>query len=294
MVPPMGSRTPRTKDSLEGPGTGCRWRFGLSRATATIVLLVAAWGYPIARGNTAPQDPATPVGVSEHLGSRIPMELLFRDESGTRVRLGDLITGPTIILPVYYRCTNVCFTLQGRMAGALGALKQRPGEDYRVISVSFDERETPEIAARSKKTYLGAMKAPFPNEGWRFLTGDRENIRRLTDALGFAFQWQRNDFAHPVVSIVVSGDGTVIRYLYGVTVLPKDLALAITEAKSGITGTSIRKLMDYCFTYDPKGKTYVFNLLRVSATTVILCAGGFLAFLLITGKKRKAPGTEKQ
>lgn len=290
----MGPNSYRSKDSLEGPGTGCRWRFGLSRATATLVLLVAAWaGCPVARGDTIQPVPAGGIGVSEHLGRRIPTELVFRDEKGTRVRLGDLITGPTIILPVYYRCTNVCFTLQGRMAGALGALKQRPGEDYRVISVSFDEHETPELAARSKQTYLGAMKAPFPDDGWHFLTGDADSIRSLTDALGFGFQRQRNDFAHPVVSIVVSGDGTVIRYLYGVTVLPKDLALAITEARSGITGTSIRKLMDYCFTYDPEGKTYVFNLLRVSATTVILCAGGFLAFLLITGKKRKATRTEK-
>jgi len=178
------------------------------------------------------------------------------------------------------------------MAGALGALKQLPVQDYRVISLSFDERETPEMAARSKKTYLAAMKTPFPDEGWRFLTGNEANIRGLTDAIGFSFQRQKRDFSHPVASIVVSGDGTVIRYLYGVSVLPKDLALAITEAKSGISGTSIRKLMDYCFTYDPAGKTYVFNLLRVSATVVILCAGGFLAFLILTGRKRKrhSPG----
>jgi protein SCO1/2 len=131
------------------------------------------------------------------------------------------------------------------------------------------------------------MKKPFPEEGWRFLTGDSASIRRLTNALGYGFQRQRNEFAHPVVSIVVAGDGMIVRYLYGVSILPKDLALALVEAKSGVTGGSIRKLMDYCFSYDPAGRTYVFNLLRVSATVVIICTGSFLAFLLLTGRKRK-------
>ena len=228
-----------------------------------------------------------PVGVDEHLGARIPLDITFRDESGAPVRFGDLVKGPTIILPVYYRCSNVCFTLQGHLANALQNLERRPLDDYRVISVSFDEEETPEMAARSKHAYLSAMKKPFPEDGWRFLTGDSASIRRLTDALGYGFQRQRHEFAHPVVSIVVAGDGMIVRYLYGVSILPKDLALALVEAKSGITGGSIRTLMDYCFSYDPAGRTYVFNLLRVSATVVILCTGGFLAFLLLTGRRRK-------
>ena len=232
---------------------------------------------------------ATPehVGVDEHLGARIPLDITFRDESGAAVLLSDLVKGPTIILPVYYRCSNVCFTLQGHLANTLQNLERRPVQDYRVISVSFDEEETPQMAAHSKNAYLSAMKKPFPEEGWRFLTGDLVAIRRLTDALGFGFQRQRHDFAHPVVSIVVAGDGTIVRYLYGVTTLPKDLALALVEAKSGIAGGSIRKLMDYCFSYDPAGRTYVFNLLRVGATAVILCACGFLAFLLLTGRKKQ-------
>lgn len=227
------------------------------------------------------------VGVDEHLGARIPLDIPFRDESGAPVLLSDLVTGPTIILPVYYRCSNVCFTLQGHFANALQRLERTPLEDYRVISVSFDEEETPEMAARSRHAYLSAMKKPFPEEGWRFLTGDLTSIRRLTDALGYGFQRQRHEFAHPVVSIVVAGDGTIVRYLYGVSILPKDLALALVEARSGVAGGSLHKLVDYCFTFDPVGRTYVFNLLRVSATVVILCLGSFLAYLLMTGRKRK-------
>lgn len=237
--------------------------------------------------------PSDHVGIDEHLGSKIPLDITFRDESGVPVLLSGLITGPTIILPVYYRCSNVCFTLQGQFANALQKLERRPLEEYRVISVSFDEEETTEMAAHSKRAYLSAMKKPFPEEGWRFLTGDLSSIRRLTDALGYGFQRQRNEFAHPVASIVVAGDGTIVRYLYGVSVLPKDLALALVEARSGVTGSSIRKLMDYCFSYDPAGRTYVFNLLRVSATVVILCTGGFLAFLLLSGRKRQRRSSEK-
>jgi protein SCO1 len=238
-------------------------------------------------------EPDLSSGVDERLGSKIPLDIRFRDESGTIVRLADLVNGPTVIMPVYYSCRNVCVYQQARMASTLQVLDRRPIDDYKVISISFDETETPEMAARSKRTYLTAMRNPFPQDGWRFLTGDATSIQRLTDAIGYRFQRKGNDFIHPVASVVVSADGTIIRYLYGIAVLPKDLALAIAEAKNGVAGASVRKLMEYCFTFDPVGKTYVFNLLRVSATVVILCAGSFLLFLLLTGKKRKRPQSEE-
>jgi protein SCO1/2 len=227
------------------------------------------------------------VGITEHLGAKIPLDTIFRDEGGKPVRLAELITGPTVILPVYFSCTNVCYNLQWGLAQALPRIKNKPGEEYRVISVSFDEHDTPELAARFKRVYLSAMHAPFPDNGWRFLTGDAAGIKRLTDAVGFSFQRRGRDFLHPVASIVVAGDGTVVRYLYGVTFLPKDLTLALVEAREGKGGTAVRKLVEYCFSYDPERKSYVFNLLRISATVVILSTGGFLAFLILTGRKRK-------
>ena len=130
------------------------------------------------------------------------------------------------------------------------------------------------------------MHAPFPGDGWRFLTGDAASIKRLTDAVGFSFQRRGRDFLHPVASIVIAGDGTIVRYLYGSSFLPKDLTLALIEAKEGKSGTAVRKVMEYCFSYDPGQNSYVFNLLRVSATVVILCSGGFLAFLMVTGRRR--------
>lgn len=228
-----------------------------------------------------------PVTLDEHLGAKIPLDLAFRDETGRQVRLGELIGGPTIILPVYYSCTNVCYNLQWGLANALSQIKNSPGSDYRVISFSFDENETPQLAAKFKRVYMSAMQVPFPEDGWRFLTGDAANIRLLTEAAGFSFQRRGQDFVHPVASFIVAGDGTIVRYLYGTGFLPKDLALALIEARNGTSGVTIRKMVEYCFTFDPGRKTYVFNLLRVSATVVIFCVGGFLVFLIMTGRKRK-------
>lgn len=227
------------------------------------------------------------VGIDEHLGAKIPLDITFRDEAGKPVRLSELVTGPTIILPVYYGCTNVCNFLQGGLARVLPAIKSRPGVDYRVVSVSFDESETPELAARYKRMYLTSMNSPFPEDGWRFLTGDAAAVRRLTDAAGYRFKRNGRDFIHPVASIVVSGDGTIVRYLYGTNFLAKDLSLAILEARQGRVGATVRRMVEYCFSYDPAGKTYVFNLLRVSATVVIVSTGSFLLFLLLTGRRRK-------
>jgi protein SCO1/2 len=242
-------------------------------------------------GDPFPREEGPSVGVDERLGAKIPLDTIFRDETGKPVRLGDLITGPTIILPVYYSCTNICNYLQGGLARVLPAIKYHPAVDYRVISLSFDESETPQLAARYKRMYLTSMNVPFPGDGWRFLTGDAPNIQRLTAAAGYRFQRRGRDFIHPVTSLVVARDGTIVRYLYGTNFLAKDVTLALLEAREGKSGASIRKVMDFCFSFDPAGKTYVFNLMRVSATVVILCTGGFLAFLLMSGNKRKKSAT---
>lgn len=249
-------------------------------------LLLASMLLPsLAISDSGEQRRNSEVAVDERLGAKLPLNLVFRDENGQTVRLSDLITTPTIILPVYYSCSNVCYSLQWGLARILPQIKSSPGSDYRVISVSFDENETPQLAAKYKRVYLSAMHTPFPESGWRFLTGDAANIRQLTDAIGYRFQRRGRDFMHPVASMIVSADGTIVRYLYGTTFLPKDLSLALLEARDGTSGATIRKMMEYCFTFDPGQKTYVFNLLRVSATVVILCTGGFLVFLIVTGKR---------
>lgn len=233
------------------------------------------------------------VGLDEQIGRKIPLDIIFRDETGTAVSLSELINGPTIILPVYYGCANICYNLQWGMAQVLPKIKSRPAEEYRVISISFDEHDTPQLASTFKRVYLTAMHTPFPADGWRFLTGDAAASTALLKSAGYGFQRRGRDFLHPAASFIVSGDGTIIRYLYGTSVLPKDLALALIEARNGTAGTTIRKMVEYCFTFDAGQKTYVFNILRVSATAVIICCGGFLAFLFMTGKKRTSSAVRK-
>ena len=227
------------------------------------------------------------VGLDEQLGAYLPLDLVVSDEQGNPVSLSELVTKPTIIAPVYYRCPNVCHFLQGDMARVLPGLKLKAGEDYQVISFSFDETEQPELALRSRNTYYAAMKNQYPDMAWRFLTGDRDTILKLTDASGYRFKRVKTEFLHPVVFYVVSAEGQIIRYLHGTHIVPKDLALALYEAKAGHVGTTIRKMVQYCFSFDPEQKTYVFNILRVSATAILTTLAIFAAFLVFGRKKSK-------
>ena len=234
------------------------------------------------------------VGLDEKLGAYIPLDLVFRDEQGNPVSLSDLVDKPTIIAPVYYRCPNVCHFLQGDLARVLPGINLDAGEDYQVISFSFDETEQPELALRSRNTYYAAMKNQYPDQAWRFLTGDLATILQLTDAAGYHFQKVGSEFLHPVAFFVVSPEGQIIRYLHGTHIVPKDLTLALYEAKAGRVGTTIRKMVQYCFSFDPEKKTYVFNILRVSATAILTTLAIFATFLMFGGKKsRKNEKNEK-
>jgi protein SCO1/2 len=249
----------------------------------------AMHGEEPAQVHVHPEPSAQPegeVGMEEHLGARIPLDVEFRDESGQPVTLKELVTMPTVIAPVYYDCPNVCSFLQAGMARSLPEVKLKAGEDFRVLSISFDETETPEKARRSKAIYMDAMRRQFPAEAWNFLTGDLESIRELLDAAGYRFKRQGEDFLHPVVLFVVDKDGRIVRYLHGTNVLPMDLTLALVEASEGRIGPTIRRVAQFCFSYDPENKRYVFNLFRVSATVILITAGAFLAFLIWTGRKK--------
>ncbi len=228
---------------------------------------------------------ATKVGVEEHLGARIPLDLAFHDETGAAVSLRQLVAGPTIIAPVYYACPNVCSFLQGALARALPKVRRTPGADYQVLSVSFDVNETSQEARRAKAIYAQAMGRDFPTGAWHFLTGDQGAIDALTSAAGYRFVRQGQDFLHPVAIFVVSGDGTITRYLYGTSILPMDLTLALVEAAEGRVSPAIRKTVQFCFSFDPQNGRYVFNIFRVSATVILLTAGGLFAFLAWTGRK---------
>jgi len=226
------------------------------------------------------------IGIDEKLGQYIPLDLTFKDETGETVSLRQLLHRPTILALVYLHCPNVCSFLLQNVADVLNRLPADPEKDYRVLAISFDEREKPSFALERKKIYLKMIERPFPEDAWRFLTGDKENIHKLADAVGFHFKRVGEDFEHPVALMILAPDGKVIRYLYGANPLPFDLKLALVEASQGRIGPAIAKVVQFCFSYDPKANKLAFNMLRVTGTVTLLFALSFIAFLLLKGRKQ--------
>jgi protein SCO1/2 len=237
--------------------------------------------------HTASESSLT-IGIDEKLGQRIPLNLTFSDEQGRRVGLEEFFRKPVILSLVYYTCPSVCPRIMSGIAQVLGRMQMDSGESFSVVTVSFDETDVPAAALAKKKNYIKAIGKPFPDDDWRFLTGDKETIRQLTDAVGFRFQRQGDAFEHPSALIVLSPDGKVTRYLYGLTYLPFDLKMAVAEASAGRIGPTINRVLLFCFTYDPEGRTYVFNLLKVTGLVILFFAGTFLAAVLLK-KKIGAP-----
>jgi len=227
------------------------------------------------------------IGLEEKLGQSVPLHLEFYDENGKRIQLKELIQGPTILAPVYYHCPNVCNFLLQNIAGALGKLPAVPAKEYVVLAISFDETEEAPLASEKKKIYLQMIGKPFPAEAWRFLTGDAANIRQLTDAVGFQFRREGDDFQHPVALIILSQEGKIIRYLYGTDILPFDLKMALLEASEGRVGPTVSKVMRFCFSYDPKGRKYVFNTLKVTGIATLTFALLFILFLTVKGRRSR-------
>jgi protein SCO1/2 len=227
------------------------------------------------------------IGIDEKLGQFVPLDLTFNDEDGNPVTLKQLIHTPTVLTPVYLHCPNVCSLLLQNLADVLNRLPAEPDKEYKVISISFDETEKPELALQKKKTYLTMIRKPFPEDAWRFLTGDKQNIHKLTDAIGFYFKRVGQDFEHPVALIILAPDGKIIRYMVGADPLPFDLKMALVEASQGKIGPAISKVVRFCFSYDPKANKLVFNTLKVTGTVTLLFAISFIVFLLFKGRKQQ-------
>jgi protein SCO1/2 len=227
------------------------------------------------------------IGVDQKLGKYLPLDLTFNDENGDRVSLRQLIHKPTILAFVYLHCPNVCSLLLQNLAEALNNLPAEPGKEYLALAVSFDETEKPALALEKKETYLKMIQRPFPKDAWRFLTGDKENIQKLTDAVGFHFERVKDDFEHPVLLVILAPDGKIVRYMYGADPLVYDLKIALIEASQGRIGPTIAKVVRFCFSYDPKANKLVFNMLRVTGTVTLIFALSFVLFLLVKGRKKE-------
>lgn len=260
-------------------------RSPVSKLIALLILVLAA-AIPAAAHEAAAVK--ANVVLEEKLGAVIPGDISLRDENGKSVNLRTLIDKPTIIAPVYLHCSHECPLLLTGLASALGKLDLiQPGRDYRIITLSFDEREGPEIAREKKPNYITAIRKPFPENEWKFLTGDNTNIKKFTDAVGYTFQRDGEDFSHPIALIVLAPGGKVVRYLEGVTFLPFEITMAVTEAAVGKIGSPAGRVLSYCFSYDPLKKSYVFNILKVVGTVMIVTLVSFFIYLMATTKRKR-------
>lgn len=239
----------------------------------------------------APAPDSVDAGVDEHLGAVISSPIYFTDSDGNKVDLRSLMDVPVLLAPVYYSCPSVCHILMSSFANVLPHVRLVPDQDYRVIMVSFDELDTPAVAAQKKKNFLHAVREgepDFPADAWIFLTGDKENIDKLMGEIGFRCKRIGKDFVHPVVTVAVSPEGKITRYLYGTNLLPFDVTMALSEGDTDAPLFSVQRLAQMCFSYDPKGRKYVFNTLRLAGVGVLSLVVMLALVLFLGGKKKKA------
>ena len=235
------------------------------------------------------QEVKPPIGIIEKLGQFVPMDVELYDESGNLVQLKSIINKPTIITFVYYKCPGICSPLLTEVAKIVDKMDLELGKDYQILTLSFDHSERPELAQEKKDNYLTEIKKTVNPNGWRFFTGDSVNIHRFTDAAGFYFAKSGKDWIHAATLIAVSPEGKVTRYLYGIHQLPLDVKLAVMEASQGKASPTISKVLNFCYAYDPEGKHYTFNVVRVSGVVIVGLLAMFM-FVFVVRPKKKGEG----
>ena len=225
------------------------------------------------------------IWVDEKTGTFRPLDVEFTDETGSVVTLGGLIDKPTILLPIYFHCPNSCPTNLANLAMAINRMKMEIGDDYRAIALSFNHLETPEHARTAKNNYLKLLYEGFPEEQWSFLTGSQENVKAVLDAIGFSFQ-PRDDgtFIHASTLVTVAPDGKLIKYVYG-SFIPGDVEIALAEAAKGVPARSIKRLLNYCFNYDPDTNKWLFEWVKIGVIALFAGVAVFIFFRFIWRKK---------
>ncbi len=225
------------------------------------------------------------IGIVEKLGNVLPDDIVLKDETGNDVNLKSLITKPTVVSLVYFRCPGICSPLLNGLTTVVGRTDLVPGKDFNVLTISFDHSEDYKLASSKKENYLKTLNRDIPADSWRFLSGDSASIAKITNTLGFKFQRQGSDFVHGASIMVLSSEGKLVRYLYGTDYLPFDFKMAITEAGEGRISPTIAKVVKMCFSYDAGAKKYVLNVTRIAGGGILILLGIFIGILVFKKKK---------
>jgi protein SCO1/2 len=233
------------------------------------------------------------IGLYEKLDSVLPDDIILINQDSNKVNLKSLIDKPTFINFVYYNCPGLCSPLLDGVAEVIDRADIKLGKDYQIITISMNEDDRPSVGIQKKKNYVATIKKKIDESQWIWLTGDLENIHKITDAVGFKFKRDGNDFIHTAAIIAISPKGKITRYLHGTYFLPFDLKMATVEAADEKSSPTINKLLKYCFSYDAKGKTYVMNVTKISGTLIMLLVAIFF-FTVVLKKKPITHNKQKQ
>ncbi len=237
------------------------------------------------------------IGVDEHLGDKLPLEIPIVSEAGTEIVLGDCFRGgkPVIMALFYSNCPMLCSLVLTGLQSAVKSVDFKPGVDYRLVSVSIDPHETAANIQAGRERYSSGFPEGSPPDAWAFYTASDSSIARLTRAIGFRYFWddKQKMFAHPAAIYVLTPDGRISRYLYGVEFKPNDLRMALLEASEGRIGNTVDHIILYCYHYDPKAGGYVFaanRIMRLGGVATLIGLG-VMMMMLLRGKGRPAKTT---
>jgi protein SCO1/2 len=242
---------------------------------------------------TKADDKKIEVGIDEQLGKSIPLQDYFVDENGNKFQLKDLFTKPTVLSFVYYNCPGICSPLLMEVADIINKSELVAGVDYNIVSISMDELETPKDAIERKQTFFKILDKNIPPESWKFLTGDSATIKKVADAAGFYYKRSGKDFLHAGAFIFVDNNGKICRYLFpsysekrGFGILPFDFKMSVIETSEGKISPTMAKVLQFCFSYDPEGQTYVLNFTRIFGAGILISIGIFvIVYLRVKPKK---------
>jgi protein SCO1/2 len=237
------------------------------------------------------------VGIDQRIGERVPLDLVFTDESGREVRLGDYFgTRPVVLALVYYECPMLCTQVLNGLVSALGVMNFEPGREFEVVTVSINPKEGPGLAAQKKAAYLERYGRPHTAGGWHFLTGDDASIKRLADAVGFRYEYDEEikQFAHGAGIELLTPKGVLSKYFYGIEFSARDIRLGVIEASEERLGTVIDDMLLFCYHYDPATGKYgatVLGLVRIAGIAFVLA---LLAFLIVSLRRERSTGPDTQ
>jgi len=257
--------------------------------TVSGYLLIACLLFPLSAGAQAVQDNITElrkIDIIEHLGDTIDLNLRFTDDNGREIQLGQFFHQgePVVLVLGYYECPMLCNLVFNGLSAGVQQLEWKPGTDFQMLTVSINPRDNYQLAHAKRINYLADMGATGVDPGWMFLVGDESQSQELADEIGFKYYYDRSNkqYAHPAAVYILTEDGRISRYLYGIEFKPQDLRLSLLEASEGRIGNTIDRLILYCFHYDPEAKGYVLfagNVMRLGGVVTLIVLGGLLIVL---------------